>query len=270
MGFIIGPAVGGALSVYGYAAPAFAAAALSSINLLAVFFWLPESLTAERRAAMAEQKRPPFTLGALWNALSRPRVGPLLHTRFFFGLAFATFQTIFALYAQYRLGLTAQATGFVLAYVGLLSVLIQGLAIGRLTARFSETQLIFSSSIIMAFSLLGWAFAPSLLALLIVLIPTSYAGGVLSTVLNSTLTKAVYPEEIGGTLGLAAAVDSLTRVIAPSVGGLLLQTLGTWAPGIFGALVMAWVVSFVWRRIVVNPDPPLPARGVLAYSGAAE
>ena len=38
LGFIIGPAVGGALSVYGYAVPAFAAAALSAINLIAVFF----------------------------------------------------------------------------------------------------------------------------------------------------------------------------------------------------------------------------------------
>ncbi len=272
LGFIIGPAVGGALSVYGYAVPAFAAAALSSINLLAVFFWLPESLTDERRAAMAAQKKPPFTLGALWNALSRPRVGPLLHTRFFFGLAFATFQSIFALYAQYRLGLTAQTTGFVLAYVGVLSVLVQGFAIGKLTARFSETQLIFAGSLIMAVSLLGWAAAPNLAVLLVIMAPLSFAGGTLSTVLSSTLTKAVYPEEIGGVLGLAASVDSLTRVIAPSAGGFLLQALGAWAPGVFGALVMMWVTSFVWRRIVVNPDPPLPSRGApaAAYSGAAE
>ncbi len=272
LGFIIGPAVGGALSVYGYAVPAFAAAALSSINLLAVFFWLPESLTAERRAAMAAQKKPPFTLGALWNALSRPRVGPLLRTRFFFVLAFATFQSIFALYAQYRLGLTAQTTGFVLAYVGVLSVLVQGFAIGKLTARFSETQLIFAGSLIMAVSLLGWAAAPNLAVLLVIMAPLSFAGGTLSTVLSSTLTKAVYPEEIGGVLGLAASVDSLTRVIAPSAGGFLLQALGAWAPGVFGALVMMWVTSFVWRRIVVNPDPPLPSRGApaAAYSGAAE
>ena len=70
----------------------------------------------------------------------------------------------------------------------------------------------------------------------------------------------MYPEEVGGTLGLAASIESLSRVVAPSVGGVLLQSVGTWAPGIFGALVMAWVVTFVWRRIVVNPDPPLPQR----------
>lgn len=260
LGFIIGPAVGGALSVYGYAVPAFAAAALSAINLIAVFFWLPESLTDERRAAMVAQKQPAFTFAALWNALNRPRVGPLLHTRFFFGLAFATFQTIFSLYAMDRFGLTAQATGYVLAYVGVLSVVVQGLAIGKLAARFTETQLIFASTIIMAISLLAWAFAPSLTLLLIIMAPLAFAGGTLNTVLGSALTKAVYPEEIGGTLGLSASVESLTRVIAPSAGGLLLEAFGTWAPGVFSALIMGWVITFVWRRIVVNPDPALPPR----------
>ena len=209
---------------------------------------------------MVAQKQPAFTFAALWNARNRPRVGPLLHTRFFFGLAFATFQTIFSLYAMDRFGLTAQATGYVLAYVGVLSVVVQGLAIGKLAARFTETQLIFASTIIMAISLLAWAFAPSLTLLLIIMAPLAFAGGTLNTVLGSALTKAVYPEEIGGTLGLSASVESLTRVIAPSAGGLLLEAFGTWAPGVFSALIMGWVITFVWRRIVVNPDPALPPR----------
>ncbi len=260
LGFIIGPAVGGALSVYGYAFPAFVAAALAFLNLIAVLTWLPESLTAARRAELAQRPQPAFTLGALWQALNRPRVGPLLHVRFFFGLAFAVFQTIFALYAQYRLQLAANQTGYVLAYVGVLAVFVQGVAIGWLTAHVPERRLIFTAVIIMAFSLLAWAFVPNVVTLLIVMAPLAMAGGTLNTVLNSSLTKSVYPEEIGGTLGLSASVESLTRVIAPSVGGLLLERMGTWAPGVFSAMIMAWVVSFVWRRLIVNPDPPLPKR----------
>jgi MFS family permease len=112
----------------------------------------------------------------------------------------------------------------------------------------------------MTAALLAWAFTGSVPLLLIVLIPLAFAGGVLGTVINSALTKAVYPEEIGGTLGLAASIESATRVIAPSMGGYLLGTLGAWAPGIAGAAIMAWVVSFTWRRIIVKPDPPLPTR----------
>jgi DHA1 family tetracycline resistance protein-like MFS transporter len=40
LGFIIGPAVGGLMSTWGYSVPAFAAAALSLVNLTLVFFFL--------------------------------------------------------------------------------------------------------------------------------------------------------------------------------------------------------------------------------------
>ncbi len=262
LGFILGPATGGLLSTYGYSVPAFAAAGLAAINLISVFFFLPESLTAEVRAQRqaAQVQKPPFTLEALWNALNRPRVGPLLHIRFFYGLAFAVFQSVFALYSQYRLGLDARQTGFILAYVGLLSVLVQGVGVGRLSKRYADTKLIFSGTIIMGLALLGWAFTPSVWVLLVLLLPLSLSGGVLNTVLSSALTKSVYPEEIGGTLGLSASVESTTRVIAPSVGGFLLGQFGAWAPGIFAALLMGWVVTFVYRRLVVNPDPPLEPR----------
>lgn len=262
LGFIIGPATGGVLSAWGYAVPAYAAAGLALINLVAVYFALPESLTPEKRAEMAarEAEQPSFTLKALWQALSRPRVGPLLNIRFFFGLAFSIFQTIFALYAQYRLDLDARATGFILTYVGVLSVIVQGFAVGKLSQRFKENRLILASTLIMAVSLLAWAFTPNVITLLIVMAPLAFAGGTLNTILNSALTKVVYPEEVGGTLGISASLESLTRVIAPSLGGFLLGLIGTWSPGLLAALIMGWVSFFVWRRLILNPDPPLPAR----------
>ncbi len=262
LGFILGPAAGGLLSTYGYAVPSFVAAGLALINLVAVFFFLPESLTAEKRAALIARPRTAFSLASLSAAMRRPRVGPLLHVRFFFGLAFAIFQSVFALYAQYRLNLDVRSTSFILTYVGVLSVIVQGFGVGRLTGRFSDRQLIMGSVSVMAVSLLAWALTPNVPILLLVLIPTAVSGGILNTVLSSALTKAVYPEEIGGTLGLAASVESVTRVLAPTVGGVLLQQAGTWAPGAFGALIMVWVVSFTWRRFVVNPDPPLPSRAM--------
>lgn len=261
LGFILGPAAGGILSTWGYAVPAFAAAGLASFNLLLVALRLPESLTPEKRALMAGRPRAAFSLRSLWQALGRPRVGPLLHVRFFFGLAFAMFQTVFALFAQFRLSLDPRQTGFVLAYVGVLAALVQGVLVARLVRRYSEPQLILWSSIVMGLSLVGWALTPNVWVLLVILAPLAAAGGVLNTIINSALTQSVYPEEVGGTLGLSASVESLTRVIAPSLGGFLLGSLGAWTPGIAAALLMLWVTSFVWRRIVVNPDPPLPKRG---------
>lgn len=252
LGFIIGPVTGGFMSQWGYAVPAFVAAGLAFINLVLVAVWLPESLTPEKRAAMP-QKQPPVTLDALLQALRRPFTGSLLITRFFFGLAFAIFQTIIALYALKKFQLDARNTGLILTYVGVLSVFVQGFLIGRLTQRFREDVLIAVAVVVMALSLLGWAVVPSVAWLLVILTPTAMAGGILNTVLASTLTKAVQAQEVGGILGLAASIESLTRVIAPTLGGALLGGLGTWAPGLFSGLLLAVLSVYVWRVIYGNP-----------------
>lgn len=271
LGFIIGPAVGGLLSTYGFAVPAYAAAALAALNLLAVYLYLPESLTEERKAQLAIAKRPAFDFSALAGAFRQPRVGPLFHTRFFFGLAFAMFQTIFTLYAAGApLELAPQTTGFVLAYVGLLAVLVQGVVVGRLAQRYSDYQLMFAMSILMAFSLLAWAFTPNLTLLLIVLAPLALAGGVLNTVINSALTKVVEPQDVGGTLGISASLESMTRVLAPTVGGLLLAQFGAVGPGLFTALVMVWVVSFVWRRLLHTGSKAAPTGSFVGTADVRE
>jgi MFS transporter, DHA1 family, tetracycline resistance protein len=253
LGFIIGPAVGGTLSQWGYSLPAFVAASVSIINVIAIFFFLPESLSVERRNSDIQRQRIPFTLNALLQTLQRPKVGPLLHVRFFYGLAFATFQTIFSLYAQ-AIGLKSQTTGYLLAYVGVISVIVQGGLIGLLTKRFRENWLIITGLWIMTAGLLAWAFTANLWLLMVVMLPLASSGGMLNTMLQSAISKSVSREEIGGILGISASLEAITRVIAPSVGGFLLQNIGIWAPGVFSAILMAWAVSFAYRHII------LPAR----------
>jgi MFS transporter, DHA1 family, tetracycline resistance protein len=268
LGFIIGPAVGGALSTFGYMVPALAAAGLSMVNMVLVALWLRESLTPAMRGA-ATHKPAAFTLGALFSALRKPLVGPYLHTRFLFGLAFSLFQSIFSLYALERFHLSVQSIGFILAYVGVLSVITQGFMIGRLTTRYSENQLIVFCTALMAIGLIGWALAPNLIVLLLVMAPTSFAGGVLNTVINSAISKSVAPAEIGGMLGISASLESATRVISPSLGGLLLDQVGknygsfagTAAPGIFAGVVMVWLASYVWRNVLPIQPQTKPAGG---------
>jgi DHA1 family tetracycline resistance protein-like MFS transporter len=266
-GFIIGPALGGLLSNFGYALPAFVAAFVATCNILGVYFFLPESLTPERRAEMAMRERPKLNLTTMIQAFRRPRVGPILHTRFVFGLAFAMFQSIFSVYASGSpLNLSPQGTGLVLTYVGVIAAVVQGALVGRLTRRYLETTLMFYSAIAMMIGLFFWGWVPSVIFLLIILLPVAFGGGVLNTVLNSVLSKSVMPEEVGGTLGLGASVESLTRVIAPALGGILLAQFGPWGPAIFCTVLMIWVASFIWRRFIANPDPPLnhPEQSVTA------
>lgn len=250
LGFIIGPAVGGLLSRWGYSVPALVAAGLAFINFILVLFWLPESLTRERRANMAtSSRRAPFTIKALFEALQRPFVGPLLHTRFFYALAFATFQGVFSLYSLYRFGLTSQYIGYILAYVGVLSAVTQGVLVGQLVKRFSDRQLLFGGMIAMTVGMVGWAIAPNVPTLLLAMLPLAVAGGTLNTVLQAALSKTVAPMEVGGILGISASLESFTRVLAPTIGGLLIGQLGTYAPGIFGGLLLVYVSWYVYRNV---------------------
>jgi DHA1 family tetracycline resistance protein-like MFS transporter len=264
-GFIIGPALGGTLSNWPvltsafeaaglsrYTVPAFAALLLSLLNLIGVVLWLPESLTAEQRTALANRERTILPIRTLREALDRPRVGPILQTRFFYSLAFTMFTTNFALYTRYRFGLTDQATSYILTYVGVLVVLVQGVIVGWLTDRFPEKRIIVAGVAMLAVALLGWAVVPTVPLMLAVLVLLPLSGGTLNTVTNSALTKAVRQEDIGGTLGLSASLDSLTRILAPAVGGFLIGELGAWAVGATGALIMSWVLLYAWRCLVAN------------------
>jgi DHA1 family tetracycline resistance protein-like MFS transporter len=255
VGFIFGPALGGALSAEGnYALPAFGAAGLAALNLIGVLIWLPESLPPEKRTTPDTKTRPKFTLNALVYALRRPCVGPLLSVVLIYGLAFTIFQTMFSLFTQQKLGFTAQATSYVLTYVGVLVVLVQGGGIRWLSTRFSDKQLIFAGAILLTGGLLGWAFSNSLAALLIALAPLALASGMLRVSTNSALTKSVVQSEVGGILGLSASMNSFTQVIAPLIGSFLLAQISPAAPGVLGALLMVGVVLITRARILPVPD----------------
>jgi DHA1 family tetracycline resistance protein-like MFS transporter len=251
LGFIIGPAAGGLLSHWGYNVPALAAAGLAFINLISIFFFLPESLTHERQAANQLQNRPALTLNALLAALNRPKVGPLLSVRFFIMLAFAMFQSVFALFAQRKLNLSTQSTGFVLTYIGLYSVLVQGVGIGMLTKRFKDNTLIITSLWLMFLGFVGWSLTPNLPVMLLVILPLTGGGWILNTIITSAITKVVEPEEIGGMLGISTSLESITRVISPTVGGFLIGSIGTWAPGLASAAVLLVAVWLAYRRIIM-------------------
>lgn len=249
IGFILGPALGGILSQFGFAVPAFVSAGLTFINLLTVYFWLPESLTEERRAELAAQKKVEISLNALWIALQRPLVGPLLWVRFGFAIAFNAFQTVFPLYLLNKFGLDAQRTGYILAYLGIVLVIMQGGAIGPLAARYKESTLLI---VFLGFSLIGmigWALSQTLNTLLIFMLPMAIGAGSFNALINSAISKAVQKDEVGGMLGLGSGLESATRIVMPALASYLLGAYGTSTPGILGSAVMFIVLVYAFLNL---------------------
>jgi len=257
LGFIIGPAVGGLLSNISYSVPAFVASGLSFVNLLLIAFWLPESLTVDRRAQLT-QRKPALSFSALLQALKHPLTGPLLITRFLYSLAFVILQSIFSLFALKRFNMSVVATGFVLTYVGVISVITQAWLVGKLSQRFRDTILIESGLLLLALGLLVWAFAPNIPILVFSVTPIALAGGMLNTIVPSALTKTVEPQEVGGILGLSTSVESATRVVSPLLGGFLLERISYWAPGVLGAVLLFISFAYVLRTVEDAGGPLTP------------
>lgn len=254
LGFILGPITGGLLSGISYALPAWVGAGLALLNAAAVWLLLPESLSAEDRARLAaRERRHAFDPRSLLDALGHKRVGPLLWIRLATGLSFSIFETSFALWALAALGLTSQANGLVLGYVGVLSVFVQAFLIGKLTARFSDDQLLISSLGIAGFALLLWGFVPNL-PLLIVLMPALSVGlSVTNTITTSALSKAVHHDEVGGVLGLQTSIQSFTRIPAPVLAGVLIDKVSVWSPGLLAGVLTLAMVPFAYTALCVRP-----------------
>jgi len=178
--------------------------------------------------------------------MRRKAVAKVLKIRFVFAFAFSTFATVFALYAEFGLHYSTQTTAYLLAYVGGLIVLVQSLFINPLTRLLGERRLLFYSIVLMAAALLAWALVREMFMLVVVLIPLALASGVFNTVINSVLSKMVEDYEVGGMLGISAALESFTRIIAPSAGGFLLQQFGLGAPGLVSGGLLLLLIPYSW------------------------
>ncbi len=253
LGFIIGPAAGGFLSQFGYHVPAFFAAGLSLVTMILTFVMLPEP---ERKS----NSRREFSIKALKKAFGHPTIGILLTMVFTFGLAFAMFQTSFALFASARFGFNVQQTALVLTYVGILSVIMQLVVVKRVVKRLGENRSIVITLAALALGLGLMAAVQNPLMLIVVMPILSFGGGVSTPVLTSLISKSVDRAEVGGMLGISTSMDSLSRVVAPILGNALLGLGSAW-PSMVGAAILLVPIGLALRlrgrmqNLPVNAQP---------------
>ena len=256
LGFIMGPAIGGFLSQFGYQVPAFAAAGLSFLSMALTFFLLHEP---ERKATASRE----FSVKALKRAFAHPTIGILLTMVFTFGLAFAMFQTSFALFASARFGFDVQQTALVLTYVGVLSVIMQLVVVKRVVRRLGENRSIMVTMASLALGLALMAAVQNPWMLIVVMPILSFGGGVTSPVLTSLISKSVDRAEVGGMLGISTSVDSLSRVAAPILGNALLA-FGSGLPSLMGAAILVIPIALAVR--LRGRMQNLPANAQPAYA----
>ncbi|TMH11061.1 MAG: TCR/Tet family MFS transporter [Betaproteobacteria bacterium] len=252
VGFILGPVMGGLLGHFNLQWPFFVAGGLALVNLAYGYFVLPESLPVERRRPFDWKAANPVS--SLLALTELKGVGRLVAVIACSGLAQFILYTTWVLYTTFKFGWGPMENGWSLATVGIVSVIVQGLLLGRLLKRFSAQRLavlgLVSSTL--AYLLYG---AATQGWMMYVVIACNMLGFTVAAAIQSIISGAADASTQGQTMGAVSSVNSLMAVVAPVLGAPLLAAVshlpqGDWRIGApfylcsalqLAALVLAWV-----------------------------
>jgi len=255
MGFIFGPALGGALAHVSYTAPIWAAAGLTLVATAMAWLWLPE--TVHRAKAGTGN---PFRY--LPGLLQRPLVRRALAIDFLYWLSFAVFQTTFALFAARRFGFDAPKTGYFFAAFGVLGAVIQGGLIRPIVRRLGDRPTFLLGLVFSATGLIACTAAHSVGAFALALVPLAFGIGLGHPTVASLVSLIAGSDEQGRVQGAAGAVESLGRAIGPVWGNASLERLGESTPYLSAAVILLLTFLIgVGLPLGDRHDPPATPAG---------
>jgi len=227
LGFILGPALAGILSKWGIAMPFYFAAALSIANAIAVLLILPESLKPELRRKVEADIERKGRLAEMVEVLEGKDFRLVAIVYFLLISAFSIMTYAYVLFTEHTFGYSAEQNGYLFAFVGLISIVMQGFVFGRLAKTFGESPLAVAGCLILTMGLFAIPFAgPAFggLAGLLFVSALLAGGNAFATPALSTMGSKLAAAHVQGrAMGVLQSLASLGRAIGPTVGGVLLN-----------------------------------------------
>lgn len=231
MGFVVGPAIGGLLSVHDAGTPFWVAMGMALVNALLVLLLLPE--TRKKQATTAAREG----IGILfsgWGKVTRNRaILSLVLVNLLYTLAFTGMETVFPLLTQKNFGWDATQNGYVFTYVGIIIVLMQGGMVRQLVKRWGERNLMLTGLVLLGIGLIMLIWSSSLALMLIAVGVLSIGDGAVTPTSSAVLSLISPTEEQGEILGFAQGIGGLGRAIGPIIAGSLFA-LGSGVPFLIG------------------------------------
>uniref|UniRef100_A0A8C1G9M6 Organic cation transporter-like protein 2 n=1 Tax=Cyprinus carpio TaxID=7962 RepID=A0A8C1G9M6_CYPCA len=242
IGMIAGSSLGGTLSTrFGEKFAASFAAVGSFVSLLLVLNFIPKQTKIHTKGSSNSV----FNLGEIMRLMKFPGVAKTFTVKIISGLPAGIFQVMFSIIAINFFQLKAEQNGYLMAYFGIVQMVIQGAVIGRLTSRFSESSLLMLSVGISSLVGLAQAMMTNVFHFCLIVIPMMFSLSVFNVITDSMLTKSVSPSDTGTMLGLCASVQSLLRTVGPTIGGFLYEAYGVPSFGYIQCIINAAVFSFL-------------------------
>ncbi|MGZ3788005.1 MAG: ferrochelatase [Bacteriovorax sp.] len=248
LGFVVGPAFGGILSLidltklypsltaYGinpFSVPAAFAFCLSTFNTIWVMTKFKESLPPEKRGEVTTERS--ANIFKLFKPLPNPPVNIINMSYFLFLAAFSGMEFTLTFLAAERLHYTSMQNAYIFIYIGFIIAFVQGGVVRRKAATVGEKKmsLIGMVSLVPGLLLISQAYTSGML----------YAGlfflavgsSMIMPCLTSLVTMYTPAEEQGRSVGIFRSMGALARVVGPIFASIAYYKYGAWAPYIFGS-----------------------------------
>ena len=212
LGFILGPAIGGALGEIGHRVPFFAAAALAAINLIFGYFNFPETLDDAHRRPFDWKRANP--LGTIIQFAKTPGLLMIGTTYLLWQLSSMVYPAIWSYYGALRYDWGPGMVGLSLAVVGAMMVLCQAFITGPTVKRFGERRAAQIGLIAAMTGYIGYAFTTNSIVAFAIM-PVFMISGLVQPALSAMLSQRVAANAQGEAQGFSASAMALGSIFAP-------------------------------------------------------
>jgi MFS family permease len=232
LGMVLGPALGGALSEAGAFAPPLGAAALALADLVAAFFWMPETRASGAAPVSIPQPGRP---SGLRHALANRHLFTILLLYFLMFLGMTNLQVAMPLLAIERFAWTQGRIGYLFTALGAITLVIQGGLIGNIMRVARARNVAVTGGAVMACGLAAMGLATSPAWLVAGLGGVALGMGMNAPVLQTMASEAAGEKRRGEILGVAQSFGGLARTVGPVLAGFLFKRFDMSAPFYCGA-----------------------------------
>ena len=215
LGFIVGPLIGGVLGDIDHRLPFWCAASLALLNFLYGLFVLPESHPVERRSKAFDWKHAK-PMGGVKMLREYPHIWGLVAVVFLANFAHYVYPSTFVLFADAAYGWKEKQAGYVLAVVGVLSVIVNVMVVGRMVKALGERRAMMLGLacgtvgfVVYGLAGSGWLFLLGL--------PISALWAVAAPATMALVTQQVPADVQGRIQGSLSSLVSLAGIFAPAL-----------------------------------------------------
>lgn len=253
LGLVIGPVLGSTVSHLHPNAPPLVAGLLAAADFLGVWWLMPETRTGTvitDASARAAERR------SLRRALVDPPILAVMAIYFLTFICMTNVQVSLGLLAEARLAWTATEVGHLFGLYGLMALLVQGGAIGKLSRRWPAVNVLVGGTIAIGLGMaaIGAAYTTTFLVAGVAL--AGLGAGLTNPTLASLASQHAHPTQQGAVLGFAQSAGGAARSVGPVWSGFLFARLGASAPFLSGVLAAGLSLLIAWlflRRALARP-----------------